>query len=90
MLFRSDPVDDAATVDGLVVAMCVKDFLPPKVVDVTPGDGRVNFTRVLARLRQGGFTSGPLIVECLAKGDRAFVVGEARRARAFLGKLTAG
>jgi sugar phosphate isomerase/epimerase len=87
---RLDPVDDAATVDGLVVAMCVKDFLPPKVVDVTPGDGRVAFPRVLARLRQGGFTSGPLIVECLARGDRAFLVAEARRARAFLGKLTAG
>ena len=87
---RLDPVDDAATVDGLVVAMSVKDFLPPKTVDVTPGDGRVDFPRVLARLRQGGFTSGPLIIECLARGDRAFLVNEARRARKFIEKVVAG
>ena len=87
---RLDPVDDAAAVDGLVVAMSVKDFLPPKTVDVTPGDGRVDFPRVLARLRQGGFTSGPLIIECLARGDRAFVVNEARRARKFIEQVLAG
>jgi len=86
---RLDPAEDAAAVDGLVVAMCVKDFLPPKIVDVTPGDGRVDFARVLARLRRGGFTSGPLIIECLARGDRAFVVNEARRARKFIGKVVA-
>ena len=86
---RLDPVDDAASVDGLVVAMCVKDFQPPKTVDVTPGDGRVDFARVLARLRKGGFTSGPLIIECLARGDRAFLVNEARRARKFIEKVIA-
>jgi sugar phosphate isomerase/epimerase len=80
-------VEDAASVDSLVVAMSVKDFLPPKVVDVTPGDGRVDFPRVLARLRQGGFTSGPLIIECLARGDRSFLATEARRARAFLERV---
>lgn len=87
---RLDPVDDAAAVDGLVVAMSVKDFLPPKTVDVTPGDGRVDFPRVLARLRQGGFTSGPLIIECLARGDRALLVNEARRARKFIEQVVAG
>jgi hypothetical protein len=44
---------------------------------------------VLARLRQGGFTSGPLIIECLARGDRAFLVNEARRARKFIEKVVA-
>jgi len=87
---RLDPVEDAASVDSLVVAMSVKDFLPPKVVDVTPGDGRVDFPRVLARLRQGGFTSGPLIIECLARGDRSFLVAEARRARKFVEKVVPG
>lgn len=87
---RLDPVDDAAAVDGLVVAMSVKDFLPPKTVDVTPGDGRVDFPRVLARLRQGGFTSGPLIIECLARGNRDFLVNEASRARKFIDKVVAG
>jgi len=85
-----DPVDDAASVDGLVVAMSMKDFLPPKTVDVTPGEGRVDFPRVLARLRMGGFTSGPLLIECLARGDRAFLVNEARRARKFIGKAVGG
>jgi len=33
-----DPADDATTVDGLVVGMSVKDFVPPKEVMVTPGD----------------------------------------------------
>lgn len=85
---RRDPVDDAATVDGLVAGMSVKDFLPPKEVNVTPGTGRVDFRRVLARLRQGGFTRGPLVVECLAKGDRAHLDAEARRARLFLEEIT--
>jgi len=38
---RLDPVDDAATVGGLVVGMSVKDYLPPKSVDVTPGTARL-------------------------------------------------
>jgi sugar phosphate isomerase/epimerase len=86
---RRDPVDDAATVDGLVVGMSVKDFLPPKEVNVTPGTGKVDFPQVLRRLRQGGFTQGPLVVECLARGDPDFVLAEARRARLFLESLTA-
>lgn len=85
---KRDPVDDSATVDGLVVGMSVKDFLPPKEVNVTPGTGRVAFARVLARLRQGGFQSGPLVVECLAKGDVAFLTAEAKRVRRFLEELT--
>ena len=56
---KLNPIDDAAAVDGMVVGMSVKDFLPPKQVDLTPGTGQVDFPRVMARLRQGGFTSGP-------------------------------
>ncbi len=85
---KRDPVDDAATVDGLVVGMSVKDFRLPKEVNVTPGTGLVDFPKVLARLRRGGFTQGPLIVECLARGDPAQTHTEAVRARRFLEELT--
>lgn len=86
---RLNPVDDAATVDGLVVGMSVKDFLPPKSVDVTPGTGMVDFPKVLARLKQGGFTSGPLIVECLKPGTQAELLEEAKKAHSFLTSLVA-
>ncbi len=84
---KRNPVDDAATVDGLVAGMSVKDFLPPKEVNVTPGTGQVDFSKVLARLRRGGFTSGPLVVECLVRGDLAQTNIEAKRARLFLEEL---
>jgi len=84
---KLDPVDDAATVDGLVVGMSVKDYRQPKVVDLTPGTGQVDFPKVMARLRQGGFTSGPLIVECLTPGDVPHLLGQAKQAREFVGHL---
>ena len=84
---QRDPVDDATTVDGLVVGMSVKDFRPPKEVMVTPGTGKVDFARVLARLKQGGFTGGPLLVECLERGELAHVTAEGRKARQFLEEL---
>jgi sugar phosphate isomerase/epimerase len=85
---KLDPVDDAADADGLVAGMSVKDFRMPKEVMVTPGTGLVDFRRVLARLKQGGFRSGPLIVECLERGDLAKVTAEAKKARLFLEQLT--
>ena len=85
---KIDPVDDAATVDGLVVGMSVKDFRPPKDVSLTPGRGKVNFPKVFARLQRGGFTRGPLIVECLDPGDAVHLTAEARKARQFLEELT--
>lgn len=84
---KLDPVDDAATVDGLVVGMSVKDYLPPKNVDVTPGTGKVDFPKVMARLAKGGFTHGPLVVETLARGDLPATLKEAKKARAFLEEL---
>ncbi|MGB2808167.1 MAG: neutral/alkaline non-lysosomal ceramidase N-terminal domain-containing protein, partial [Sedimentisphaerales bacterium] len=83
-----DPVTDAATVDGLVVGMCIKDYRHPKDVLVTPGTGKVNFPAVLARLKKGGFTRGPLVVECLQRGDLKQTLAEARKARRFLEELT--
>ena len=85
---RLDPVDDSATVDGLVAGVSVKDFKAPKEVMVTPGTGQVNFAKVFANLKKGGFTRGPLIVECLERGDAPKVTAEAKKARRFLEQLT--
>jgi sugar phosphate isomerase/epimerase len=85
---KVDPVDDSTTVDGVVVGVSVKDFKPPKEVLVTPGTGQVNFPKVFANLKKGGFAGGPLIVECLNRGDAARVTAEARKARLFLEELT--
>jgi sugar phosphate isomerase/epimerase len=87
---KLDPVEDAATVDGLVGGMSVKDFKQPKQVDVTPGTGLVDFPKVMARLRQGGFTGGPLVIECLAPGDLKPTLAEAKKARQFVEQLVRG
>jgi len=83
-----DPVDDSATVDGLVVGMSVKDFRPPGDVMLTPGTGRVDFKKVLDRLHKGGFAAGPLVVECLAGGDAKQITAEARKGLQFVTELT--
>lgn len=86
---KIDPVDDAATVDGLVAGMSVKDFRPPKEVLVTPGTGQVAFAKVMARLKKGGFTGGPLVVECLERGNLLALAAEAKKARLFVETLAA-
>ncbi len=83
-----DPVQDAEALDGVVVGMAVKDFKPPKSVSVTPGDGTVNFEKLIARLKKGGFSGGPLVVEQLEPGELPFVNSEARRVREFLESIT--
>ena len=84
-----DPVDDAATVDGLIVGMCIKDYTHPKQVMITPGTGQVDFPKVMARLKRGGFTSGALVVECLTRGDLPAMLAEAKKARTFVEELVA-
>lgn len=84
---KVDPVDDVSGADGLIVGMTIKDFKPPKEVMVTPGTGQVRFREVLTRARKGGFTSGPLIVECLDRGDAASITAEARKARRYLAMM---
>lgn len=81
---KLDPVEQAATVDGLVTGMCVKDYRDPKDVMVTPGKGRVNFPAVFARLKQGGFTHGPLLIETLAPGNLTETIAQAKETREFL------
>jgi sugar phosphate isomerase/epimerase len=87
---KVDPVDDAPSVDGLVTGMIVKDFKMPKEVLVTPGTGMVRFGEVFARLRKGGFRSGPVVVECLDPGDLEKVNAEARKAYRFVSGMLKG
>jgi sugar phosphate isomerase/epimerase len=84
-----DPIQDAATVDGLVAGMCIKDYKHPKAVSVTPGTGQVQWLPLMKRLRQGGFTSGPLVVECLNPGEPKALLEEAKKARQFVEELVA-
>lgn len=97
---KLNPVDDAASVDGLVrVGMCIKDFTMSKEGDqvkrdvwVTPGTGMVNFPAVLARLKKGGFKSGDLVIECVARPDPkdlSAILAEAKKARQFAEALAA-
>ena len=85
---KLNPIDDAATVDGLVVGMCIKDYKHPKNVDVTPGTGQVDFPAVFARLKKGGFTHGALMIECLDPGDVKKTIVQARKTRFFMEELT--
>lgn len=85
---KLDPVDDAKTVNGVVSGMCVKDFKPPKNVDVEPGEGEVKFKQVLQTLHAGGFTSGPLVVETLGPTkDAKERIELARKARELVESL---
>ncbi len=84
-----DPLNDCTDVDGLVTGMCVKDFRLPKEVNVTPGTGIVDFPKLFARLKQGGFRGGSLIIECLDNVDNPQLISEAVKAREMLEELTA-
>jgi sugar phosphate isomerase/epimerase len=87
---KLDPVDDAATVDGIVSGMSVKDYEHPKKVDLTPGTGKVNFEAVLKRLKKGGLTGGSLVIECLAvRESLPDRLAEARKAKAFIEQVVA-
>lgn len=85
-----DPLDDVASVAGLVTGMCVKDFEPPKNVELNPGDGEVDFPGLMKRLIAGGFRSGPLVVETLAPGDLAATNENAAKAYRYLDSLLGG
>lgn len=95
---KRNPVEDAATVDGLVtVGMCIKDFSMSteggrvsKDVWVTPGTGMVNFPAVMANLKKGGFTGGDLVIETVTRpdpNDLKAILAEARKARKFVEAL---
>jgi sugar phosphate isomerase/epimerase len=95
---KLDPVEDAATVGGLVTeGMCIKDFTMSsegeqitKSVWVTPGTGMVDFPAVLSNLKRGGFTGGDLVVETFTRpdpGDLKAILAEAKKARRFVEAL---
>lgn len=86
---RLDPVDDVPSVNGLVDGMCIKDFRPPAGVNTTPGTGLVDFPTLMTRLRSGGFTGGPLVVEAVAASatEPPEILAEAKKARRFLEEL---
>jgi len=79
-----DPVNDLTSVNGLVTGVCIKDYRHPKQVDITPGTGQVDFVKVLSGLKKGGFTKGPMIIECLKRGGRQEMAAEARQAKKFM------
>jgi len=87
---KIDPVTDCEAVLGLVTGISVKDYRPPKEVMLTPGTGQVNFAVLMKKLRQAGFTHGPMIIETLAPGDAKQTLAEAKKAKEFVERLVAG
>ena len=89
---KVDPVEDVTTVDGLVSGWCIKDYRHPKNVEITPGTGQVDFRTVFAKLNQGGFTGGPLLIETLVPGPGGLphLLAEAKKARQFVEALVEG
>jgi sugar phosphate isomerase/epimerase len=71
-----------------VVAMCVKDETggngPNRTVNVTPGDGEVDFPAVFKILKDHGFAGKPAIVETLGGESLEEVNREAKRAYHYL------
>jgi len=82
-----DPLDDVKSVQDKVSGMCVKDYLHPKEVLVTPGKGMVKFPALFARLLKAGFRSAPLVIECLSKGDLRQTKQQALKAKLYLEQI---
>ncbi|HEV7216758.1 MAG TPA: sugar phosphate isomerase/epimerase family protein [Chloroflexota bacterium] len=80
------PETHLAELAPYAVAMCIKDETGGLrgSVNVTPGDGDVDFPAVFRILRDAGF-QGPCVIETLAARDTPEAVdAEARRAHQFL------
>jgi len=81
------PEDDLPEIAGHIAVGIIKDCIVENgkpSVQVTPGDGLVDFPRVLRILSDSGF-SGPLYVECVGSAeypaidrDLAFTLGYVR------------
>lgn len=84
---KINPVEDVDAVAGLVIGVCVKDYKHPKQVAVTPGTGQVDFRALLARLKLGGFTRGPMIIETIATGTPDYTLEQAKQARRYIEEL---
>jgi len=83
-----DPVAEAEHVKGMVVGMCVKDCTrtadgKPSVA-VTPGEGEVDFEGVFRVLMEGGFASGPCLVETLGPSEPEAATEAGKQALQYL------
>lgn len=84
---KIDPAVDCEAISGMVTGISVKDYRAPKEVMLTPGTGQVDFAAMMKKLRAGGFTHGPMMIECLTAGDPPATLAEAKKARAFVEQL---
>lgn len=82
------PERDVIQVAEYVVGLCIKDSKGGKggTVEISPGDGDVNFEAILKILLGAGF-SGPCLVETLSGNTPEEIDAEARKAYDFLNGL---
>ena len=82
------PQDELDRLGPLTVGMCVKDETgsngPDRSVNVTPGDGDVDFSAVFKGLKAYGFAGKPAIIETLGGSTLEEVNREAQRAHRYL------
>ncbi len=88
---NTDPAEDVKSVAHYVKAMCIKDCRGSAVtgngdVNVTPGDGEVDFATVFDVLKKAGL-SGPCLIETLGGKTPDENNEEAKRALQFLKKF---
>jgi sugar phosphate isomerase/epimerase len=74
-----------------VAGMCIKDETGGVrgSVNVTPGDGDVDFPAVFKILKDHGFDGKPAIIECLGGTTREEIDNEAKRAYTYLTQVLA-
>lgn len=78
----------------LSVAMCIKDETggngPQRSVEVTPGDGDVDFPAIFKILAEHGFAGRPAIIETLGGTTLEDINQQAKRAHEYLTQVLAG
>ena len=83
-----DPVAEVEHVKGLAAGVCVKDCLIDAEgrpsVQVTPGEGQVDFEGVFRALVDGGFAGGPCLVETLGPEDPHEAIQAGKRALDYI------
>jgi sugar phosphate isomerase/epimerase len=86
----NDPTEELEPLAGYVTGFCAKDCDRPKGdVMIQFGTGKVDFKKVLGRLKAVGF-DGPIMVECSAPGPTPeSVTANVRANRSFLEKTLA-
>jgi sugar phosphate isomerase/epimerase len=88
-----NPVAELPKLAPYVVAMCIKDETggsgPQRSVNVTPGDGDVDFPGVFRILNDHGFAGKPAIIETLAGDTLQEVNHQAKRAYQYLTQVLA-